>query len=69
MNGDISFLSSLQTFEFMRHASLAGLVVGLTCSVLSVYVVFKRLAFIGQGISHAAFGGVAFALWMFEEKN
>lgn len=47
MNGDISFLESLQTFEFMRHAFLAGLIVGTTCSILSVYVVLKRLAFIG----------------------
>jgi len=67
MNGDISFLESLQTFEFMRHAFLAGLIVGTTCSILSVYVVLKRLAFIGQGISHSAFGGVALALLLFED--
>jgi zinc transport system permease protein len=30
----------------------------LLCAVLSVVVVLKRLAFIGQGISHSAFGGI-----------
>ena len=32
------------------------------CGVLSVFVVTKRLAFISQGVSHAAFGGVGLAL-------
>jgi len=41
---------------------LVGLIVGLLCSVLSVIVVLKRLAFIGQGISHAGFGGVGTAM-------
>ncbi len=68
MGSDISFLESLQTFEFMRHAFLAGLIIGTTCSILSVYVVLKRLAFIGQGISHSAFGGVALALLLFEDS-
>ncbi|RLC46861.1 MAG: metal ABC transporter permease [Candidatus Coatesbacteria bacterium] len=68
MTGDISFVESLRTFEFMRHAFLAGLIVGFTCSVLSVYVVLKRLAFIGQGISHSAFGGLALGLFLFEES-
>jgi len=31
-------------------------------------VVLKRLAFIGQGISHSAFGGVALALLLFEDS-
>lgn len=37
---------------------LTGLAVALVGSLLSVLVVLKRLAFIGQGVSHAAFGGV-----------
>src|SRR6185436_17351355 len=40
---------------------IAGLAMALMCSVLSVLVVLKRLAFIGQGISHAAFGGIGLA--------
>jgi zinc transport system permease protein len=46
-------------------ACLVGLTVAVLCSVLSVYVVLRRMAFIGQGISHAAFGGVALGLWLF----
>jgi ABC-type Mn2+/Zn2+ transport system permease subunit len=43
-------------------ALLAGLGVALIGAPLSVFVVLKRLAFIGQGVSHAAFGGVGVAL-------
>lgn len=37
---------------------VAGIAIGLVCSVLSPLVVLKRLSFVGQGISHAAFGGI-----------
>jgi zinc transport system permease protein len=59
-------ISDLLHMQYLQRALLAGLIVGLTCSVLSTYVVLKKLAFIGQGISHAAFGGVAFGLWLFQ---
>lgn len=39
-----------------------GLAIAVMASPLSVLVVLRRLAFIGQGISHAAFGGVGLAL-------
>lgn len=48
-----------QTYEV--QALVAALAVGLVCAVLSVLVVLKRMAFIGQGISHAGFGGVGTA--------
>jgi len=40
---------------------LAAVAVALPTSALSVVVVPKRLAFLGQGITHAAFGGVGIA--------
>jgi ABC-type Mn2+/Zn2+ transport system permease subunit len=45
-------------------ALLAGLGVAIIGAPLSVFVVLKRLAFIGQGVSHAAFGGVGVALFL-----
>lgn len=47
--------------DLYLYATLAGLAVVLTCGVLSVFVVVKRLGFVGQGISHSAFGGVGVA--------
>ncbi len=46
----------------LAPAILAALVIAVMGGALSVFVVLKRLAFIGQGISHAAFGGVGIAL-------
>ena len=49
----------------MRLALVAAILVGGLCSVLSVYVVLRGMSFIGQGISHAAFGGIALGLLLF----
>jgi len=45
----------------MRPAAMAALAVALLCGMLSPLVVLRRLAFVGQGVSHAAFGGVGVA--------
>lgn len=50
------------SYPFMQRALIVGLIVGALCAVLSVFIVLKRWAFIGEGISHAAFGGVALGL-------
>jgi zinc transport system permease protein len=47
------------SFQFMRYALIAGLLVSVMCGAISSFVVLKRLSFLGAGISHAAFGGVA----------
>lgn len=49
------------TYGFMQRAFLASFLIGLTCSVIGVFVVLKGLSFIGAGTSHAAFAGVALA--------
>lgn len=45
------------------YALIVALSVGAACSALSVFVVSKRWAFIGEGIAHAGFGGAGTA-WM-----
>lgn len=42
-------------------ALIAGLCVVVMCGLLSVLVVVKRLGFVGQGVSHSAFGGIGVA--------
>ncbi len=59
----------MRTFDYLTgpDASLflpavfAGIAIALSCGTLSVFVVLRRLAFIGHGVSHAAFGGVGVA--------
>lgn len=49
-------------YAFAERALVAALVVGLLCGLLGFWVILRRLAFIGVGISHAAIGGVAIGL-------
>jgi zinc transport system permease protein len=44
---------------FVQRALLTGALLGVSCAVLAFFVVLRRMAFIGVGISHAALGGVA----------
>jgi zinc transport system permease protein len=47
---------------FMQRALAAALGIGVVCGALGFFVVLRRLAFVGVGISHAAVGGVALGL-------
>jgi len=53
------------TMPVLLRGFWASVLVSLVCSTLSVYVVLKRLAFIGQGIAHAALGGIALGVLLF----
>lgn len=56
-------------YRFLRDALAAGLLIGVLCSALSVFVVLKRMVFVGQGVSHAAFAGVALSLILFDPSG
>jgi zinc transport system permease protein len=43
----------------MQKAFAAGIMVSILTGIISAFVVLRRMSFIGAGISHAAFGGVA----------
>ena len=48
--------------EFMLRALFAGVVVGGLCALIGVFVVQRGLSFVGDGLAHAAFGGIALGL-------
>ncbi len=47
------------SYTFMQRALLASLLIGTVTAVIGVYVVLRGLSFIGAGIAHASFGGLA----------
>ncbi len=47
---------------FVQRALVAGVLVGFLASYYGVFVVQRHLSFLGTGLSHAAFGGVALGL-------
>jgi len=58
-----SFFDAL-SYEFLRNALLAGVLAAVLCGVIGPFVVVKRLAFISDGISHAAFGGMGVCFFL-----
>ena len=44
-------------FEFFRQGVLASVLVGALCGMLGVYIVLRRMSYIGHGLSHSVFGG------------
>ena len=49
------------SFPFIRYAFIVGVLVSLCSSLLGVTLVLKRYSFIGDGLSHVAFGAIAIA--------
>ena len=52
----------LLSLPFMQRALIAGVLTGYIASFYGVFVVQRGLSFLGSGLSHAAFGGVALGI-------
>ena len=48
-------------YPFVRYAIIVGVLIALCSSLLGVTLVLKRFSFIGDGLSHVAFGAMAVA--------
>lgn len=68
MVGFEKLLTYLQ-LPFVYHAIIVGVLIALCSSLLGVTLVLKRFSFIGDGLSHVAFGGVAIATVMKVTNN
>ena len=49
------------TYPFVRYALIVGVLIALCSSLLGVTLVLKRFSFIGDGLSHVAFGAMSIA--------
>ena len=54
------FFSYLE-YPIVRYALIVGILISLCASLLGVTLVLKRFSFIGDGLSHVAFGAMAIA--------
>jgi len=55
----IKTMIDMFSLQFMQNAFLAGMMLSFVLAVVSFFVVLRRLSFIGVGVAHSAFGGVA----------
>lgn len=54
-------LQFYMAYPFVRYALIVGVLIALCSSLLGVTLVLKRFSFIGDGLSHVAFGAMAIA--------
>ena len=57
----IDLMSRYLQYPFVRYALIVGVLIALCSSLLGVTLVLKRFSFIGDGLSHVAFGAMAIA--------
>ncbi|MBE5870711.1 MAG: metal ABC transporter permease [Lachnospiraceae bacterium] len=57
----IETLGMYLQYPFVRYALIVGVLIALCSSLLGVTLVLKRFSFIGDGLSHVAFGAMAIA--------
>jgi manganese/iron transport system permease protein/iron/zinc/copper transport system permease protein len=53
----MSWLTEPLGFAFFREGLIAAARVGAQCAQLGVYIVLRRMSYIGHGLSHSVFGG------------
>ena len=56
------------SYPFVRYALIVGTLIALCSSLLGVTLVLKRFSYIGDGLSHVAFGALAVAT-LFDLNN
>jgi zinc transport system permease protein len=57
-------MHALFAYGFLQRAFLAGVLIAVACAVLGVFLVLRKDAMIGHGLSHVAFAGVALGLFL-----
>ncbi len=61
MSNAINQLGYYFSFPFVRYAMVVGVLIALCSALFGVILVLKRFSFLGDGLSHTAFGALALA--------
>lgn len=57
-------MSEIFSLAFMQRAMIAGILLGAVSGFLGTFVVQRKISFLGSGLSHAAFGGIAIGIFL-----
>ncbi len=55
-------LLELFTYQFFQNAIIGGIIAAVACSLVGLFLILKKEAMLGDGLSHTAFGGIALGL-------
>ena len=53
---------NLFEYQFFQNALVGGIIVAVVCGLVGLFLILKKEALIGEGLSHTAFGGIAVGL-------
>lgn len=53
---------SIFSYPFIQRALLAGFVLAVVLSFIGIFVVLKKISFLGEGVAHASLAGIAIGL-------
>ncbi len=57
-------MSEVFSLAFMQRAMVVGILLGAVGGFLGTFVVQRKISFLGSGLSHAAFGGIAIGIFL-----
>ncbi len=57
-------IDAIFTYDFIRNALIAGLILGLIAPIIGTFVIIRKMAFITDTLSHVALMGVAFGMYL-----
>ena len=60
MINPVSFMNQ----PFIQRAFAIGIIIAIVTSVLSVFVVLKKISLLGDGLAHASYGGLALGFYL-----
>lgn len=60
-------ISDFLHYSFLQNALFAGILIGVICPVVGVYLVVRRLSLIADALAHVTLSGVAAGLWLQKE--
>lgn len=61
------FINDIQSYTFLQHALLAGVLASIACGIIGSYVTVKRITYIAGAIAHCTLGGMGAARFLQRE--
>ena len=64
MQNLIFFIESLNKYQYLQNAMVAGILVGIICGIVGCFIILRGMALMGDAISHAVLPGVVIAYFL-----
>lgn len=59
-----NFIQTIFQYGFLQHAIIAGVLTAISCAILGVFLVSRKMSLIGDGLSHSLLGAIALGMFL-----